>query len=129
MHLHAKVKALAHFTRNCKKCSYCPYTLQLFSQLQRYFQQFFYMSNNFCNRHFSKNLCSFVCSVRGRDVVYTKFGCLPVNNSEEVERSRWQAYTHTHVFDESRWRANRNVQNFAISKNRQDAATYVIKQM
>ena len=95
MHLHAKVKALAHFTRNCKKCSYCPYTLQLFSQLQRYFQQFFYMSNNFCNRHFSKNLCSFVCSVRGRDVVYTKFGCLPVNNSEVVGRSRWQARWYT----------------------------------
>ena len=112
MHLHAKVKALAHFTRNCKKCSYYPYTLQLFSQ------QLFYMSNNFSHQIFLKNLCSFVCNVQGRDVVCTKFGRLPVNNSEEVERSRWQAYTRTHVFDESRWRANRNVQNFAIGKNR-----------
>ena len=38
------VKALAHYTRNCKKCSYLPYTLQLFF-------------------HNCNDLCSFVCSL------------------------------------------------------------------
>ena len=87
------------------------HTTTFFTTVILYEQQFF-------SPNFLKNLCSFVCTVQGRDVVCTKFGRLPVNNSEEVERSRWQAYTRTHVFDESRWRANRNVQNFAISRNR-----------
>ena len=54
MHLHAKVKALVHFPQNCKECSYRPYTLQLFSQLQRYFQQFFIWATIFLTDFFQK---------------------------------------------------------------------------
>ena len=34
------LKALAHHSRNCKKCSFLPYTLELLSQLQQFFQHF-----------------------------------------------------------------------------------------
>ena len=34
------LKALAHYSKNCKKCSFLPYTLELLSRLQHFLQHF-----------------------------------------------------------------------------------------
>ena len=51
-----RVKALAHYNWNCKKSSYRPYTLQLFSQLQRFFQQFYIWTTIFTTIFSEKSL-------------------------------------------------------------------------
>ena len=48
------LKALAHYTQNCKKCSYLPYTLQLFLTTATFFPAVFYMSNDFLTNFFRK---------------------------------------------------------------------------
>ena len=47
-------EALAHITRNCKKCSYLPYTLQLFFTTGTIFSMVLYMGNDFRNDFFRK---------------------------------------------------------------------------
>mgnify|MGYP001801853749 CR=1 FL=1 len=45
------IKALAHYDRNCKKCSYLPYTLQLFFTVATIFSSFIY-GQQFSQGHF-----------------------------------------------------------------------------
>ena len=61
-----RVKSLAHYTQNCKKLSYLPYTLQLFSQLQR----LFLYEQRFSHQLFEKNLYDlwFLCLIFCYDV-------------------------------------------------------------
>ena len=56
------IKALANYDRNCKKCSYLPYTPQLFSQLQQFFSTVLYTGNNFQRDIFGK-IFAFLCVV------------------------------------------------------------------
>ena len=48
-----RFKAVAHWTQNCKKCSYLPYTLRLFHNCN-IFPTVYYMSNNFLTDFFRK---------------------------------------------------------------------------
>ena len=47
-------KALAHYTRNCNKCSYLQYTLQFFFHNGNDFFNSFFMRNNFLTDFFVK---------------------------------------------------------------------------
>ena len=60
-----RVKSLAHYTQNCKKFSYLPYTLELFFTTATIFSTVSYIGNEFHNYLFKKNLCSFKSSVLG----------------------------------------------------------------
>ena len=55
----------SHTTHNetAKKCSYLPYTLQLFFTTATIFFNSFLYEQRFSHRLFKKNLCSFVYSV------------------------------------------------------------------
>ena len=46
------LKAIEHYTQNCKKCSYLPYPLQLFVTTAMIFSTVLYMSNDFRNKSF-----------------------------------------------------------------------------
>ena len=54
-----RVKAFAHYRRKCQKCSYLPYTLQLFAT---FFSTVSYIGNNFHNNFFWK-IFAFLCVV------------------------------------------------------------------
>ena len=57
----SSITAIAHYTRNCKKCSYFPYTLllQLFFTTPAIFATILYMGNDFHNDFVEKSLqCS-----------------------------------------------------------------------
>ena len=58
------LKALAHYTRNRKQCSYLSYTLQFFFHNNKIFFNSFVCRKPF-PQLFYKKLCSFVRSVRG----------------------------------------------------------------
>ena len=62
---HLDLKALARYTRNCKKCSNLLYTLQFFFHNCNNFFNIFLYEQQFSHRLFQKNLCSFVCSELG----------------------------------------------------------------
>ena len=50
------LKALAYYTRNCKKCSYLPYTLQFFFTTATILSIVFYVDNDFHNDFLKKSL-------------------------------------------------------------------------
>ena len=57
LHSNSLLKALAHYTKNCKKCSYLPYThYNFFFSTATTFSTVFYMSNNFLTDFFRKIL-------------------------------------------------------------------------
>ena len=132
MHLHAKVKSLAHFTQNCKKCSYCPYTLQHFSQLQRFFLQFFIWATTFLTNFFRKIFAVLWVVCKGlKDVMLCIFH-LVVYQSTTQKKLKDHVGRHipVHTFLKNHVGEQSELYRiFAISKNRKDAATYVIKQM
>ena len=68
-----QIKALTHYTRNFKKCSYLSYTLQLFfHNCNDFFNSFFYMSNDFLADFFRKNIVA-LCEVCKKGVKPVKY--------------------------------------------------------
>ena len=59
------LEAIAHYTQNCKKFSYFPFTLQFFFTTATIVFNSFICSQRFSQRFFLEKSCSLVCSVQG----------------------------------------------------------------
>ena len=92
------MKALAYYTQNCKKCSYLPYTQQIFSQLQQFFRQFHICVTTFTTSLLEK-IFKVLCVVcEGLNALLLSFSLRPkVSFFTFAQEWKMQVYTRWYI--------------------------------